>query len=84
VGKDGVITVEESKSADTVLDVVEGMPVRPGLSVAVFCDGSRADGVRAGGRSHSDPREKISVMRTCCRCWSSGAVGKPFLVVAED
>src|SRR3989449_668297 len=25
VGKDGVITVEESKSADTVLDVVEGM-----------------------------------------------------------
>src|SRR3989454_3056868 len=24
VGKDGVITVEESKSADTVLDVVEG------------------------------------------------------------
>src|SRR5678809_1422355 len=27
VGKDGVITVEESKSADTVLDVVEGMPL---------------------------------------------------------
>ena len=26
VGKDGVITVEESKSADTVLDLVEGMP----------------------------------------------------------
>ncbi|PYM12332.1 MAG: molecular chaperone GroEL, partial [Candidatus Rokuibacteriota bacterium] len=25
VGKDGVITVEESKSADTALDVVEGM-----------------------------------------------------------
>src|SRR5438105_1925037 len=25
VGKDGVITVEESKSADTILDVVEGM-----------------------------------------------------------
>ncbi len=25
VGKDGVITVEESKSADTVLDLVEGM-----------------------------------------------------------
>src|SRR5262249_4997841 len=25
VGKDGVITVEESKSAETVLDVVEGM-----------------------------------------------------------
>ena len=25
VGKDGVITVEESKSAETVLDLVEGM-----------------------------------------------------------
>src|SRR5438128_1235543 len=28
VGKDGVITVEESKSAETVLDVVEGMRVQ--------------------------------------------------------
>ena len=32
VGKDGVITVEESKSADTVLDLVEGMQFDAGTS----------------------------------------------------
>jgi chaperonin GroEL len=30
VGKDGVITVEEAKSMETTLDVVEGMPSRQG------------------------------------------------------
>src|SRR5881396_1384226 len=74
VGKDGVITVEESKSADTVLDVVEGMQfdqvgrhgpgrgrrdaVRPRLSVALLRDRRRADGVCAGGRAGVNQREE--------------------------
>ena len=34
VGKDGVITVEESKTLETQLEVVEGMQVDPRLSLA--------------------------------------------------
>src|SRR5262249_62247988 len=47
VGKDGVITVEESKSADTNLDVVEGMRFDRGyLSPYFFTDpGSMASAV---------------------------------------
>ena len=38
VGKDGVITVEESKSSDTVLDVVEGMQFDRGYLSPYFVD----------------------------------------------
>src|SRR5256712_837008 len=44
VGKDGVITVEESKSADTVLDVVEGMQFDRGyLSPYFVTDAERME-----------------------------------------
>src|SRR5215831_7156719 len=44
VGKDGVITVEESKSADTVLDVVEGMQFDRGyLSPYFVSDAERME-----------------------------------------
>src|SRR5438067_2582465 len=46
VGKDGVITVEESKSADTVLDVVEGMQFDRGyLSPYFVTDAERMETV---------------------------------------
>ena len=37
VGKDGVITVEEAKSINTNLEVVEGNAIRPRLCFALFC-----------------------------------------------
>jgi chaperonin GroEL len=37
VGKDGVITVEENKAIDTVLDVVEGMQFDKGYISPYFC-----------------------------------------------
>ena len=42
VGGDGVITVEESKTTETTLDVVEGYAVRSRLSLAVLHHRTRA------------------------------------------
>ena len=58
VGKDGVITVEEAKTLETSLDVVEGHAVRPRLPLAVLRDRCRAHGSRAREPRHPDPREE--------------------------
>jgi chaperonin GroEL len=63
VGKDGVITVEESKSADTVLDVVEGMQFDRGyLSPYFVTDAERMEcAARAGrprGQAPADHRRR--------------------------
>ena len=53
VGNEGVITVEEAKSLETELEVVEGMHVRPRLSLAVLHHQRRQDGSDA--RRSADP-----------------------------
>ena len=58
VGKDGVITVEEARTLETSLEVVEGHAVRPRLPVAVLRDRSRAHGSGARESGHPDPREE--------------------------
>ena len=58
VGKDGVITVEEARTLETSLDVVEGMQFDRGLPLTVFRDRLRADGSRARESGHPDPREE--------------------------
>ena len=58
VGKDGVITVEESKSADTVLDIVEGMQFDRGYLEPVLRDGCRAHGGGDRGRPGPHSREE--------------------------
>ena len=44
VGKEGVITVEEAKSMETTLDVVEGMEFDRGIPLSLFCDKRGKDG----------------------------------------
>ncbi len=85
VGKDGVITVEESKSADTVLDLVEGMQFDRGyLSPYFVTDAERMEVV------FEDAfvliyEKKISVMKDMLPLLEQVArAGKPFLIIAED
>ena len=47
VGKDGVITVEEGRSLDTELDVVEGMQFDRGISESLLRNRAREDDGRA-------------------------------------
>ena len=85
VGKDGVITVEEAKSLDTTLDLVEGMQFDRGYSSAYFVtDAERMEAVL------SDPfilihEKKISNLREMVPLLEQVAKsGKPLLVIAED
>ena len=86
VGKDGTITVEEAKTIETTLDVVEGMQFDKGYLSPYFVDERGDDGSRAGGRLHPDLREEdLAACRTCCRCSRrSPSPGKPLLIIAEE
>ena len=85
VGKDGVITVEESKSADTVLDLVEGMQFDRGyLSPYFVTDPERMEVVFEDALVLIYEK-KLSVMKDMLPLLEQVArVGKPFLIIAED
>ena len=85
VGKDGVITVEESKSSETVLDVVEGMQFDRGyLSPYFVTDSERMECVLEDALVLIHEK-KISVMKDMLPLLEQVArAGKPFLVIAED
>ena len=53
VGWDGVITVDEAKGTETVLEVVEGMQIDPRLPFALLRDQFRQDELRNGGALYS-------------------------------
>src|SRR2546427_756663 len=85
VGKDGVITVEESKSADTVLDLVEGMQFDRGyLSPYFVTDAERMEVVFEDAFVLIYDK-KVSVMKDMLPLLEQVArAGKPFLIIAED
>ncbi|MCH2667971.1 MAG: chaperonin GroEL [Deinococcales bacterium] len=85
VGRDGVITVEESKGLDTELDVVEGMQFDKGyLSPYFITDSDAMEAIL------EDPyilihEKKISALKDLLPLLEQVAqTGKPFLIIAED
>lgn len=85
VGKDGVITVEESKSLETVLEVVEGMQFDRGyLSPYFVTDPERMEAVLENAFILLNEK-KISSMKDLLPLLEQVArQGKPLLIIAED
>jgi chaperonin GroEL len=85
VGKDGVITVEESKTMETQLEVVEGMQFDRGyLSPYFVTDPERMECVLEDARILIHEK-KISSMKDLLPSLEQIAkVGKPLLIIAED
>jgi chaperonin GroEL len=85
VGKDGVITVEESKTMETTLEVVEGMQFDRGYLSAYFVtDPERMECVLEDVRILIHEK-KISSMKDLLPLLEQLAkMGKPLLIVAED
>lgn len=85
VGKDGVITVEESKGRETNLEWVEGMQIDKGyISPYMVTDPERMEAV------YSDPlillyEKKISSIQDLVPVLEKVMqLGKPLLIIAED
>ncbi|HXL81019.1 MAG TPA: chaperonin GroEL [Pyrinomonadaceae bacterium] len=85
VGKDGVITVEESKTMDTSLEVVEGMQFDRGyLSPYFVTDPERMEAVVENPLILIHEK-KISSMKDLLPLLEQVAkMGKPMLIIAED
>src|SRR5207253_11353151 len=85
VGNDGVITVEESKSADTVLDVVEGMRFDRGYLSSYFVTDPERMEVVLEDALILIHEKKISVMKDMLPLLEQVArAGRPLLIIAED
>ena len=85
VGKDGVITVEEGKTAETSLDVVEGMQFDRGyISPYFVTNAERMETVVENPyillheKKLSNMKEMLPILEQIARA------GRPLLIVAED
>ncbi|MBK7230353.1 MAG: chaperonin GroEL [Ignavibacteriales bacterium] len=85
VGKDGVITVEESKSADTVLEVVEGMQFDRGYISPYFVTDTESMETILEDPFILIHDKKISAMKDLLPVLEKVAQqGKAMLIISED
>jgi chaperonin GroEL len=85
VGKEGVITVEEAKSMETALDVVEGMQFDRGYLSPYFVTDSERMEVVLEEPCILIHEKKITVMKDLVPLLEQVArSGKPLLIIAED
>ncbi|HKY30006.1 MAG TPA: chaperonin GroEL [Pyrinomonadaceae bacterium] len=85
VGKDGVITVEESKTMETALEVVEGMQFDRGYLSPYFVTDPERMEVVLDNPVILIHEKKISSMKDLLPLLEQVAkMGKPMLIIAED
>jgi chaperonin GroEL len=85
VGKDGVITVEEAKTLETSLDVVEGMQFDRGYLSAYFVTDPERMEVVLENPVILIHEKKISSMKDLLPVLEQVArLGRPLLIIAED
>jgi len=85
VGKEGVITVEEAKSTETYVDVVEGMQFDRGYISPYFVTDSEKMEADLETPQILITDKKISVMKDLLPILEPVAQsGKPLLIIAED
>jgi chaperonin GroEL len=85
VGKDGTITVEEAKSIETTLDVVEGMQFDKGYLSPYFATNAESQEailedayVLIHEKKISNLQEFLPILQTTAK------TGKPLLIIAEE
>lgn len=85
VGNDGVITVEEAKSMDTSLDIVEGMQFDKGYISPYFVNAQESMSVKMDDPYILIYNKKISAVNELLPLLEKIAkVGKSLLIIAED
>ena len=85
VGKDGVITVEEAKSIETTLEVVEGMQFDRGFVSPYFVTDAESMEAHLEDAYLLIHDKKISAMKDLLPILEKTAqTGKPLLIIAED
>jgi chaperonin GroEL len=85
VGKEGVITIEESKTAETYLDVVEGMQFDRGYLSPYFVNNTEKMEVSFDNPSILITDKKISNMKELLPVLEKVVqTNKPLLIIAED
>src|SRR5438094_1836854 len=85
VGKDGTITVEEAKSIETTLEVVEGMQFDKGYLSAYFVTNAETMEARLEDAYVLNYEKKITSVKELLPLLEKLAkAGKPLLIIAED
>ena len=85
VGKNGVITIEESKTADTTLDVVEGMQFDRGYLSPYFVTNQERMETAFDSPNILITDKKISSMKELLPILEKSVqTSKPLLIIAED
>ncbi len=85
VGKDGVITVEEGKSSETTLDVVEGMQFDRGYSSPYFVtDAERMQGILEEPYIIITDKKISSMQEILPLLEKVVQTGRAFIIIAED
>src|SRR5271154_1525043 len=85
VGKDGTITVEEAKSIETTLEVVEGMQFDKGYLSPYFVTNAESMEAKLEDAYILNYEKKISSLKDLLPVLEKVAkVGKPLLIISED